>query len=178
MIKSTILIALQISISSFLLSQDNGIYIFNDTTENKNEKIDTAISKNEELNLEELELERDTNIVKIVITDKKNEVKAPKELEQNISLLKSKNSPTLKEGYSIQLLFNKDINKVKQAQSEFKLKHPNIYNYLSYKEPNFRLRVGSFRTKMEASKLLNQLKPEYPGAYEVTELNIQTPQLN
>lgn len=169
MIKSIILTLLSTLIINVLISQENGLYIFSDSTNNINEKND--IINNDSI--------LDTiPIKKIVITDKENQIISPKELNKNIELLKSKNSPTLKEGFSIQLLFNKDINKVKEAQSKFTSNHPDIYNYLSYKEPNFRLRVGSFRTKMEASKLLEELKQEYPGAYEVTELNIISPQLN
>lgn len=168
MIKSFILLALQIAISNILLSQDNGLYIFNDSTTESNNQ--TRLILNKTL--------IDTTTIKTIKTNKENIINSPEELNKNIALLKSKNNPTLNEGYSIQLLFDKDINKVKEAQSVFTTKHPEIHNYLSYKEPNFRLRVGSFRTKMEASKLLEELKLEYPGAYEVTELNIKSPQLN
>lgn len=163
MIKSSILITVQILITSILFSQEEGFYIFKDSIS------EIYIDSNKSI--------KDTVLPKIVKTDKKNIINAPEDLNKNIELLKSNNSPTLKTGYSIQLLFNKDINKVKIAQSEFNAMHPDIYSYLSHKEPNFRLRVGSFRTKIEASKLLKELKKDYPGAYEVTELNIKSPQL-
>lgn len=40
---------------------------------------------------------------------------------------------------------------------------PQINSYLSYKPPFWRLRVGDFRTREEATEMMQQIKKEFPG---------------
>jgi hypothetical protein len=75
-------------------------------------------------------------------------------------------NPTGIEGYRVQIFFgNRD-----QAQStrvEFLRDYPDVGAYISYLAPNFRLRVGDFRTKIESEKFKNELIQKYPGCYIV-----------
>ncbi|KAI9550008.1 putative thermostable carboxypeptidase 2-like [Daphnia sinensis] len=43
-------------------------------------------------------------------------------------------------------------------QAKFKVRYPGYNTYISYVQPNYRLRVGDFRTKLEAEKFMNELK--------------------
>ena len=78
-------------------------------------------------------------------------------------------SPGL-EGYRVQVLSDAGNNAKDRAQSavvEFERQFPGIAVYLSYQQPNFKVRCGDFRTKAEARRLLNDVSGLYPGAYIV-----------
>ena len=53
---------------------------------------------------------------------------------------------------------------VEKMQTEFDQKFPKITSYVTYFEPNFRLRVGDFRTKLDAYRL-PEINAAYPGAF-------------
>jgi hypothetical protein len=125
-------------------------------------------------NNEETKQLRDSSIN----TELKNRIYAPAELEKNIKLIAKKNSPTIKIAYTVQLKFDRDINIINNNLVSFKKNNPDLNIYKTYNEPNFYLKVGYFRTKMEASKLLIRLKKDYPGAYVVTVKNISTNKLS
>jgi hypothetical protein len=59
---------------------------------------------------------------------------------------------------------------------ECKNKYPGVPVYVVYREPNFEVHVGDFRTKFEAMALLEQLKPKYGEAFVVYEI-IDFPEL-
>ena len=74
------------------------------------------------------------------------------------------------EGYRIQIIAVAGTNSKKSAQTivdEFSLNFPEIAVYLSYSEPNFRVRVGNFKTRLEAFSVLGDIKLIYPGAFIV-----------
>ncbi|MBC7759987.1 MAG: SPOR domain-containing protein, partial [Phormidesmis sp. FL-bin-119] len=50
-------------------------------------------------------------------------------------------------------------------QTRFKSLYPNITSYVSYTQPNYRVRVGDFRTKLEAQKFMNELKKQYTSMF-------------
>jgi hypothetical protein len=74
------------------------------------------------------------------------------------------------EGYRVQVLSDAGNNAKDRAQTavvEFERQYPGITVYLSYQQPNFKVRCGDFRTKAEACRLLNEVSGQYPGAYIV-----------
>lgn len=52
-----------------------------------------------------------------------------------------------------------------EKRSEFVLKYPEVPAYLDFNNPNFIVRVGDFRTKLEARKFLNSINVEFPYAF-------------
>ncbi len=54
-----------------------------------------------------------------------------------------------------------------RSRAEFERKHPGIEAYIVYEEPNFKLRLGDFRTRLDARRYLETIKEEYPAAYIV-----------
>lgn len=75
-------------------------------------------------------------------------------------------------GYRIQLVALAGTNSRNTAQSvqkEFSRSFPDIPSYLSYAEPNFRVRVGNFRTRLDALRVLESIKMQYPGAFIVSD---------
>ena len=74
------------------------------------------------------------------------------------------------EGYRIQIYFdsgNESKKHAMDARSAFIQKHPDIPAYLTFQEPFFKVRVGDFRTKLEADGVLQQLLAVFPNAYTV-----------
>ncbi len=58
----------------------------------------------------------------------------------------------------------------------FLQKHPDTPAYLSYLAPNFRVRVGDCRDRLEAEKLLQEVRSDHPGSYIVQD-DIEMPRL-
>jgi len=74
------------------------------------------------------------------------------------------------EGFRVQIFFDSGANSrsnAENAKAKFSAKYPNIPAYLTFKEPNFKLRVGDFRTRNEARGFLKQIFTEYPNAFVI-----------
>ncbi len=78
-------------------------------------------------------------------------------------------------GYRVQIFLG-DRTKAEETRRSFLVKHPDIPAYLSYLAPNFRVRVGDLRTRLEAELLRDQLKDVFPGCYVVPD-EIEMPRL-
>lgn len=80
-------------------------------------------------------------------------------------------------GYRIQIHFGNERDKAKEIKTQFLKAFPDIPAYESYQSPNFRIRVGDYRSKLEASKYLLQISASFPSSFIVTD-NIKFPQLS
>ena len=72
------------------------------------------------------------------------------------------------DGFRIQIFFDSGNNSKTRAQSiyeSFQFKYPNVGAYLTFKTPNYKVRVGDFRTKLDAQRFLNEIIPDYPNAW-------------
>jgi len=81
------------------------------------------------------------------------------------------------DGYRVQLFSDAGNNAKERATSalnEFQAAFPETPVYLSYQQPNFKVRAGDFRNKAEARKLQKRIKPLFPGAFIVKDF-IQVP---
>ena len=73
-------------------------------------------------------------------------------------------------GFRIQIFMdagNQARLNTQRSRAEFEAKHPEVRAYIVYEEPNFKLRVGDFRTRLDARRYLEKIKGEYPAAYIV-----------
>ena len=70
------------------------------------------------------------------------------------------------QGYRVQIFLG-ERKPAEDMKRTFLQKYPDVPAYISWLAPNFRLRVGDLRTRLEAESLLHQLKPEFPGSYIV-----------
>lgn len=83
------------------------------------------------------------------------------------------------EGYRVQISLASGANSRKasnDAKAAFLSKYSDVDAYIVHHAPNFKVRVGDFRTKLEASKFLNQVKKDFPGAFIVKD-DISLPKL-
>jgi hypothetical protein len=72
-------------------------------------------------------------------------------------------------GYRVQVYFGGDRQKANDLKQEFVAKHPDMNAYVTYQQPNFKVRVGDFRTRLEAQKFLKQIGNEYSSCFIVPE---------
>jgi hypothetical protein len=76
------------------------------------------------------------------------------------------------EGYRIQIFSDSGNNSKANAQSlrdEFMSKYPSLGVYLTFKSPNYKVRIGDFRTRLDAQRLLNDISVDFPNAFIVTD---------
>jgi hypothetical protein len=77
------------------------------------------------------------------------------------------------EGYRVEIFFSSDFDafdKAKKKKVEFLSLYPDNTVHIKYDAPNFRVRVGDFRTKNEALKLHTEIKRNYPVAFIVADI--------
>lgn len=86
------------------------------------------------------------------------------------------NSKMLIKGYRVKIHFGADKNKAKEIKAKFMTQFPTVEAYEKYDQPNFNIRVGNFRTKLEAYKFLKQIQSEFPTAFIVQD-DIEFPEL-
>ncbi|WP_196885758.1 hypothetical protein [Aureivirga sp. CE67] len=67
------------------------------------------------------------------------------------------------DGYQIQLFNGKEA-ETRKKKKEFKEDFPDIEISLFYSSPEYKLRIGNFKTKIEAVRVLNKIKDKYRGA--------------
>ena len=80
-------------------------------------------------------------------------------------------------GYRIQLFFDTDKKEVDLARKKFIELHPEVETNVVYKAPNYFLKIGNFRTRLEAEKIKVTLDKEFPTNYILKEL-ISLPRLD
>lgn len=81
-----------------------------------------------------------------------------------------------KKGYRVQIFLG-ERSTAEATKRAFLQKNPDTPAYLSWLAPNFRLRVGDLRTRLEAERLLRDMKLQYPGSYIVPD-DIEMPRID
>jgi len=80
-------------------------------------------------------------------------------------------------GFRIQVISNPDRNKVFAAKTKIYQQFPDLKPYVLYQPPNYKLRVGNFRTQTEAEEFEKQLSPLFPsGLYVIRDTIEVTPE--
>lgn len=85
---------------------------------------------------------------------------------------KNKNKEGI-DGFRVEIFFSSDINAKNQAlkiKTDFLKEHPEYPVHVKFVTPNFRVRIGDFRTKNEALKLYKQIQDDYPTAFIVPDI--------
>jgi hypothetical protein len=71
------------------------------------------------------------------------------------------------DGFRLDIFSVTEKEKAFQTKVEFLSRYPENNVYILFIAPNFRVRVGDFRTKNEALKLLKKIQGNYPAAFIV-----------
>lgn len=80
-------------------------------------------------------------------------------------------------GYRVQVFYGSDRRETFNEQLRFKGAYPKINTYIIYKEPNYYLRVGDFRTRLEAQRMMNELRSMFTTLFIFRE-KINAPSLD
>jgi hypothetical protein len=83
------------------------------------------------------------------------------------------------DGFRIQIFSDSGTsskNKAQAAQEEFQAGFPGMRAYLTFKSPNYKVRIGDFRTKLDAQRFLIELTADYPNAFIIADqINFPNP---
>ena len=82
-------------------------------------------------------------------------------------------------GYRIQIFFDSGNNSKNRAiwiKDQFDSRYSNVSSYIIFKEPYYRIRVGDFRTKLEAEAFLKRISRRYSNAFVIQD-KIKLPKL-
>ena len=72
-------------------------------------------------------------------------------------------------GYRVQIFFGSSRQAAYNAQAKFNEEYPELRTYVSYSEPNFKVRAGDFRTRLEAQKLVQEIRPMFTSLFIISE---------
>src|SRR5690606_5788178 len=72
-------------------------------------------------------------------------------------------------GFRVQIYSGSDRTEAYGEQARFKRLYKGIDTYLSYEEPNYRVKVGDFRSKSEAQALMQGLRKQFNNVFVFTE---------
>lgn len=74
-------------------------------------------------------------------------------------------------GFRIQVINSPDRNKVYAAKVKIYEEYPDLKPYLLYQAPNYKLKVGNFKTQEEAEQAMQQLSRLFPsGLYVIRDI--------
>ena len=80
-------------------------------------------------------------------------------------------------GYRIQIFSGSDRKNAYDLQAKCQDRFPEMHTYLSYRDPNFKVKVGDFRSRIEAEKMIEEMRPSFTGLYIISE-KINLPKLD
>lgn len=103
----------------------------------------------------------------------------PVGLDSLLAISKNNKAYNKIEGYRVQIFMesgNEAVGRAQQVIADFAELYPNIPTYLSFGQPYYRVRVGNFRTRLEAENQLPNISLRYSKAFIIKE-NIEPPQL-
>ena len=72
-------------------------------------------------------------------------------------------------GFRVQIHFGSEKAKALEVKTKYLTLHYETPVYLDYQQPYFKIRVGDFRTKLEAYKFLQTISGDFPGAFIVSD---------
>ena len=70
-------------------------------------------------------------------------------------------------GFRVQIHFGADRDKAKEIKAKFIQKYSDFAAYEEYDMPNFKIRVGDFRSKIDAYRFLKQMQADFPSSFIV-----------
>lgn len=72
-------------------------------------------------------------------------------------------------GYRVQLAFDSEKSTVDEARAKFSALYPKVDTYVEFKAPHYFLKVGDFRTYLEAEEIKAMTGGLFPTAFIVKE---------
>jgi hypothetical protein len=99
-------------------------------------------------------------------------------ITQQVELYQQQNEMLKKtKGYRIQIHFGNSRDGAREAKSKFLQVQSKHTAYEIYQQPNYKIRVGDFRTRIEAYQFLKEVHGAFPNSFLVED-EINFPTLN
>lgn len=73
------------------------------------------------------------------------------------------------DGYRVQFYSGSSRAEANDAQAKFAGRYPDLHTYITYREPNFKVHAGDFRTRLEAARLIQEMRPFFPILFIIPE---------
>jgi hypothetical protein len=70
-------------------------------------------------------------------------------------------------GYRVQIYFGSNRQKASEVKLDFVSRYGDMAAYLTYQQPNYKVRVGDFHTRYEAFQFLKKIEGLYPTTFVV-----------
>jgi hypothetical protein len=68
-------------------------------------------------------------------------------------------------GYRVQIYNGSSRKEAYDVQSRFMNEHPGMRTYIAYTEPNYKVRAGDFRLRLEAERLMQDLRGRFTSLF-------------
>jgi hypothetical protein len=68
-------------------------------------------------------------------------------------------------GYRVQIYSGSSRKEAYDVQSRFMNEHPGMRTYIAYTEPNYKVRAGDFRSRLEAERLMQELRGRFTSLF-------------
>lgn len=91
----------------------------------------------------------------------------PSEVEPEVRNEKGTRGTAL--GFRIQIFSGSSRNEAYAIQARFQQRYDDISTYITYTQPNYRVKVGDFRSRSEAESFMTELRKSYPSVFLFTE---------
>lgn len=72
-------------------------------------------------------------------------------------------------GFRIQISSNNDRSQIYNIRTDVYAKFSDIKNYIQYDQPYYRLKIGDFKTRLEARNYLERVIQQFPSAFIVAD---------
>lgn len=87
----------------------------------------------------------------------------------NTTVDRGSGTRTTMTGFRVQVYLGSSRNEAYAEQARFKRMFRDIETYISYEEPNYRVKVGDFKSRSEAQKLMQGLRSQFSNVFIFTE---------
>ncbi|NQD71084.1 SPOR domain-containing protein [Sphingobacterium shayense] len=74
-----------------------------------------------------------------------------------------------KRGFRVQIFSGTNRNDAYATQTRFQRSYKDISSYVTYSEPNYRVKVGDFRSRNDANSFMKVLRSQYSNVFVFTE---------
>jgi SPOR domain len=71
------------------------------------------------------------------------------------------------DGYRIQIMYTDVRSEAYKSKGQMYKDFPDLNSYVEYEEPYYKLRIGDFKTRLDATYFMQQVTPLYSGAFIV-----------
>jgi len=100
-----------------------------------------------------------------VVKDPRIDTLAAKRASLKVNGAPAANYLTTNNGYRVQIYNGSNRKEAYNAQAKFNSLYADMRTYISYTEPDFKVRAGDFRTRLEAEKLMQELRGKFTSLF-------------